>query len=336
MKYRLRVATVSLVLLSLASWAAAYHFIQAELLSGEVVDVRWPGEANPVPYWVNDRNPLDFSLDDALEAVDASFRTWQNVETATITFERAGVTSAGFEPFDEMSTLTFSSDPSLEGTGILGATLQVIDIRDGSLVEADIFFSNFFIWSVDPAGEPNTFDFVSVATHEIGHFIGLDHSHVGIMETRNSMRELVDGSAIMFPFSFGPGSVTGRELTVDDAVGVSLLYPAAGFTQSTGAISGRVTDGGVGVPFAHVVAFNPFTGETIGAFANESGDYQIRGLSPGPQTVRVNPITDPTSPGDFGFPEGSTPLDYPDALLEGTAAVRAGQNTFGIDVEVRP
>jgi len=336
---RAHLAIAAALLVVGAPVSDAYHILQHVNPSGSVVELSWPASDFPVSYFVNNRQPLDFSLQDAVDAVGRSFQAWENVETSQIAFQFSGTTSAKpFEFFDGHSTLGFTDDPDLATPGVLGATLQVIDIFSGDIVEADIFFSERFVWSVDPNGDPNAFDFEGTATHEIGHFLGLDHSHVGFMESDpDGGRSLVAGASVMYPFAFEPGDVTGRILTDDDEAGISAIYPSGSFTQLTGSIAGRITKGGGGVAFAHVVAFNPFTGQTIGAFADRSGSYEIRGLSPGPHTVRVNPITDPASPPDFGFPSFLTDLDYRDALFQaGRAEVISSRTTSGIDIEVQP
>lgn len=332
----MRLVTLSVLLVGLAPFASAYQFIEFVNNQGQLVGLRWPSSESPVGYFVNAAEG-NLTEAQAVAAVQASFQTWNDVETADIAFEFRGTTQAPpFQFFDFINTLGFLDDPEIQGQGILGATSWVVDIRNGDIAEADIFFNNEFTWSVESIGQPGRFDFQSVVTHEIGHFFGLGHSGLGVMDTSGGNRRLQVGSAIMFPFAFPPGSVVGRTLTLDDVTAISVLYPAAGYLSARGTLTGRVTKNSQGVAFAHVVTFNPFTSETISFFADESGNFEVRGLRPGPHVVRVNPIGDPTSPPDFGFPEQLTDLDFRDALYDGRAEVQASGTTSGINVEVTP
>jgi hypothetical protein len=322
--------------LTVARTGGAYQFVDFLNPSDEIVSLRWGQDSMPVTYYFNVQPPPDFSLEEAIEATQASFDTWESIPTASITFQYGGTTTAEpFVFFDSISTLGFVSDPQLEGTGILAATYWVFFTFTGEIAESDIFFSSFFPWSVSDNGTSGRFDFQSVATHEIGHFLGLGHSHTGIMETEGFRRRLVEGSAIMYPFAYPAGSILGRTPVDDDITGISALYPAPGFNAARGTLSGSVSKNSQGVFGAHINAFNPFTGELIGIFTDSDGNFELAGLKAGPYILRVNPITDPTSPEDFGFPESAVDMDFRDAFYDGQAEILPGETTTGIRIEVQ-
>jgi len=316
---------------------SAYQFIEFLNPDDEMVRLRWGADNIPVPYYFSDTPPGDFSLQEAIDAARASFDTWESIPTSTISFRFVDTTSAEpFVFFDFLNTLGFSLEPDLEGTGILAATSWIVFTFTGEIAEADIVFNSEMDWSVDPGGLADHVDFQTVATHEIGHFIGLGHSAAGVMETSGGNRRLLEGSSILYPISFPDGTITGRTPLADDIIAVSALYPTVRFNAETGSLSGTVTRGGIGLKRAHILAFNPFTGELIGFFTDHNGHFTLPGLRAGPYVIRVNPITDPLSPDDFNFDESEVDTDFPDTFREGRAEVRAGEVTTGIDVEVLP
>jgi hypothetical protein len=324
------------LLLTFASSSGAYQFVDILSPSDESLYLKWGPDSMPVVYHFNVTSPRHFSLEEAIEATQASFDTWESIETSSISFQYGGTTTAEpFVFFDSINTLGFVNDPQLEGTGILAATSWIFYSFTGEIAESDIYFNNAYPWSVSDGGTDGRFDFQSVATHEIGHFLGLGHSHSGIMETEGFRRRLVEGSAIMFPFAYPAGSIQGRTPVADDITGISVLYPAREFDVATGTLTGSVFKDGEGLYGAHVNAFNPFTGELIGIFTDSNGVFEHTGLKPGPYILRVNPITDPTSPEDFSFPESQVDMDFRDAFYEGQAEVLPGETTSGIRIEVQ-
>lgn len=149
-------------------------------------------------------------------------------------------------------------------------------------------------------------DLQTVATHEVGHFIGLDHSAVV--------------RATMYPFA--PALET--QLSWDDVAGAALLYPKPAADVATGAIAGTISMGGA-VFGAHVFANstdsnNPFGAfpairkSPIGILSDASGNYTITGLPPADYDVIAEPLDGPVLNGnvnwaqDFGL--GSVQTDF--------------------------
>jgi hypothetical protein len=334
---RARLILAVILVLTVSQQGSAYKFIDFLNPNDQKVFLKWGSDDMPVPWYFNNTPPKDFSLEAAINTTETSYDTWESVSTSGITFRFGGTTNAEpFVFFDSINTLGFIIDPDLEGTGILGATNFIVFTFTGEIAESDIFFNDAVPWSVAPNGQPGHFDFQATATHEIGHFLGLDHSGVGVITRVGGRRRLVEGSAILYPFAFPPGTTTGRTLTADDIAGASALYPAGGFSGATGTMSGSVTKNGEPVEGAQVLTFNPFTDEMIAIFTDENGRYRVEGLKAGPHVVRVNPITDPTSPEDFGFRESAVDLDFRSEFYDGRAEVRSGAETSGINLQVEP
>jgi hypothetical protein len=296
------------------------------------VVARWL--APPIRYFVLDRGIARVSPNDLQGALSRAFTTWQDVRSASISFQFVGFTSAPPGDEDGVTSIGFLDRPDLEG--VLGATQFLVDEDTGAILEADIFFNAAFPWSTADGGEAGRFDLEAIAVHEIGHLLGLGHSGIGETEALpGGGRRVIAAGAVMFPIAFGSGNTTLRRLLPDDIAGVSDLYPDGSFRRETGSLSGRVTKNGRGVAGAHVLAFNPATGASVGGFTeNRAGDFVIAGLAPGAHVIRVEPLDD-ASVQSFFEPAG-VDVDFRAAYAPGIAIVPRGGNAPGIAIEVAP
>ena len=160
----------------------------------------------------------------------------------------------------------------------------------GQIIKADIVFNPAV--QFDTGGGTGQ-DLQTVATHEIGHFFGLDHSAIA--------------RAVMYPFA--PSTLT--TLSYDDVAGISALYPKSTSDVAMGTISGTVTLNGSPVFGAHVSAnsttstepfssFSTIRKSPIGALTLADGSYSIP-VPVDSYVVIAEPLDGPVSDGDVSW-----------------------------------
>jgi hypothetical protein len=327
MRHRLPIAAV--VLVCLTSSATAYSHLTVSL-RGDVTRLKW--NAAQVRWMATNVGVPGVTAGEFQAAVERAFATWEAVPSATIGFQFGGFTSAAPFDDDDLSVLGFAPRPDLER--VLGATTFVLDTVTGAIVESDVFFNAAFDWSASASSHPDRFDLQSVATHEIGHFLGLGHSALGETEIiEPGRRRVLAAASVMFPIAFGRGNIADRQLQPDDVAAISILYPVAGFARSTGEIGGTVSRDSEDVPGAHVIAFNPHANTMIASFTNATGAFRISGLSPGFHVVRVEPLDDAEI--DSFFSTSTTEADFRVTFYPQLVAAPAGGSHALVEVKVQ-
>jgi hypothetical protein len=170
--------------------------------------------------------------------------------------------------------------------------LETITTTSPSIVyDADIAFNPKAHFSTSTPPLANDFDLQSVAAHESGHALGLDHSGVA--------------HAVMFPFG-DTGESQQRTPSTDDLIAISFLYPSSNFASYLGTISGQVMLGNIaGAYAAHVVAIDANTGNVVlDGLTNADGSYKLF-APPGSYNVLVLPLAPDDNHGIFSLSDFS-------------------------------
>jgi acylphosphatase/peptidoglycan hydrolase-like protein with peptidoglycan-binding domain len=160
---------------------------------------RWP--TNNVSFRLDNTTP-DLSQNDQQGAVRGAFDRW------------AAVTPLNFTETTGAADIRVSWQAGNHGDGNANAFDGPSGILahcfypppNGGDIAGDCHFDEAETWSVN--SPPSGIDLPTVALHELGHGLGLDHS--------------ADTSAVMYAFYGGPR----RELTADDIQGIQSIYGA--------------------------------------------------------------------------------------------------------------
>ena len=298
---KISIAMICLIMAFAAS-APVRAYVTSKRLSvaGEIVQEKWRPGAFPLKWEMNPTQGSNVTgARTQADVLRSSFAAWQSLTAANITFTEGATTAATVIPeFDGINLVTTNLTSVQYPTGALGLTLVYsfgdggpgfVDSKGrpvefpGQIAEADILFNPAELFTTNTTTVSNRIDFQSVATHEAGHFLGLDHSTMV--------------SATMFP-TIANGYNYAKTLSSDDIAAISTIYPGASFAAK-GKISGTVrTTANAPVYGAIVVAVNASGTPVAGAITNPSGVYTIEGLDAGSYSVYAEPLDGPATIGN--------------------------------------
>ena len=184
-------------------------------------------------------------------ALSGAAAAWTGVSGANHNVTIAGTTSAGFVT-DGQNTLLWAN-----GNGCTGSCLAITALVLASgqrITETDVSFNNAVTWTTNG----NNYDTQAVATHELGHCMGIHHTNLS-----SSPRPT------MYAFYFGS---SGRSLENDDRSALQCAqsrYPisAPQFAMQPAVEEGQAT----GMRTAIALAARPREGGAILRFALPEG-----------------------------------------------------------------
>ena len=266
----------------------AYQFWEwsgAHLVPSSAWAPRWNESDFPLKFRLveNEYLPEGWSWSFMRSVVEESFAAWNAVPTSTfraeLEEERWVADRSEKQGINEIS---FVPD--------LGRSRASIETTPEGFSECDILL-NPPIGAEDAARPRLTY----VLMHELGHCLGLSHSE----PYPQSFRAIRTSSIFLPPPVMAYAWDSQPELSEDDRIGASLLYPTSRFARSVGSVGGQITVRGEPVRFVYVQSFRPgsLPEPGPGTFADENGQFLLEGLEPGPVLLWLHPILN-----DFAHP----------------------------------
>jgi hypothetical protein len=200
-------------------------------------EVRW--SQMPVKYYIQQEGPKSFRPGgydptgekiSLTEIIKRSFDGWRNTTGIELSYSYEGTMSDADGGDDGKNEIIFVSKNWQElefspPVGALAVTISTYDTDAGKIVDADIYFNDeYFDWgNIDSKSEEDAgyiVDIQNIATHEIGHLFGLDHS------SENPVEEVPYYAEATMYYSSYAGDVSRREIKEDDRYGIQHLYPS--------------------------------------------------------------------------------------------------------------
>lgn len=219
-------------------------------------------------------------------AVRAAFDQWQAIPGTHLKFEEAGILGDINDVAPDFTNTVFWVKGTLHvnngSDSIAGSVgLAYVSFIEDVIADVDILLNGEqWTWFTDHRQEGSNAKFVeSTVLHEIGHFIGLEHSTAG-------------GTTMYWRGGEGIDSQAG--LHADERAAAQHLYPASNPDLPTAEISGRVLRDGSSVFGASVLLVR--RGSVIQASVTDAdGHYLFPKVPAGEYEVRAEPLDPPSA-----------------------------------------
>lgn len=182
-----------------------------DIFAYKLIGKKW--NTNTVTMAINSSGGPSGSYD----AIKAAAQTWTDVSTSSFTFYTVESSSSGtLGRFDGTNLVSFAKISS----GSIGQTKIRGSVTGKYISEADLYLNTeikikgkYYQWGTD--GSTDKFDVQNVATHELGHVLGL-----------NDLYSSSDQESTMYGYGGNDVGVTKRRsLEQDDINGITYLYP---------------------------------------------------------------------------------------------------------------
>lgn len=262
---------IGVVIAALAGVGSAFGFVGQRT---GVHELRWASDL--IRFTIHEvGEPTIGDGSDSL-AVRLAFRAWETADSRLRFLEDTDPAQRARRDWrsDDVHLVVWdeTNESGLFGnaSGLVAVTPIDFNPHTGEILDADVLLNGQRPFATNLSS--GAFDVQSIVTHEVGHFLGLDHSPI-------------EGST-MTPIT-AHGDTRLRSLEADDRAAIAARYPVA---LARAVIEGTVLRGGRPVRGAHVVAESD-SGEPVSSTLTDAqGRYQIEGLAAGSYAVYAEPL----------------------------------------------